>query len=140
MEENLNTVTTLLLTGYNKRSKIEYMPAPTHFYDEFFEDIVGVSHLKDAKKEHIIIRARLLYIDKLMDTKPLHKSHTSVKPFAQHEDGEYAEFSIDAEPDHEFYSRVLQMEAGLEIVSPVSVRNEIAKRVHGLSNLRSKSE
>ena len=96
--------------------------------------------MKDAKKEHIIIRARLLYIDKLMDTKPLHKSHTSVKPFAQHEDGEYAEFSIDAEPDHEFYSRVLQMEAGLEIVSPVSVRNEIAKRVHGLSNLRSKSE
>lgn len=118
-----------------ERSKIEYVLAPKHFYDEFFKDIIGVSHLKNAKKEHIIIRARSLYIYKLMDTKPLHKSYAPVKPFAQYEDGEYAEFSIDIEPNNEFYGRVLQMGAGLEIVSPDSVRNEIAKRVHDLSNL-----
>lgn len=123
-----------------EKSKIEYVPAPKHFYDKFFEDIVGVSHLKNAQKEHVIIRAYSLYIYKLMDTKPLHQSYNLVKPFAQHKDGKYAEFSIDVEPNNEFYGRILQMGAGLEIVSPDSVRNEIAKRVRELSDLYPKNE
>ena len=53
-----------------ERSMVEYVPAPKHFYVEFFKDIVGVSHMKDARKEHIVIRARSLYIYKLMDTPP----------------------------------------------------------------------
>lgn len=123
-----------------ERSKLEYVPAPKHFYDEFFKDIAGVSHIKDAQKEHILIRAWSIYIYKLMDTKPLHKSYTVVKPYAQYEDGEYAEFSVDVEPNNEFYGLILQMGAGLEIVSPDSVRNAIAQRVHDLSGLYSKNE
>lgn len=122
------------------RARVEYVPAPKHFYDEFFKDIVGVSHKKDAKKEHVIIRARSLYIYKLIDTKPLHQSYTLVKPYTQHDDGEYAEFSVDVEPNNEFYGRILQMGAGLEIVSPESVRNEIAQRVHNLADLYHKKE
>ena len=119
---------------------MEYVPAPKLFYDEFFKDIVGVSHIKDAKKEHVVIRARSLYIYKLMDTKPLHQSYTVVKPYAQYDDGEYAEFSVDVEPNNEFYGRILQMGGGLEIVSPESVRNEIAKRVQDLATLYPKKE
>ena len=122
------------------RARVEYVPAPKNFYDEFFKDIVGVSHKMDAQKEHIVIRARSLYIYKLMDTKPLHQSHTVVRPFAQYEDGEYAEFSVDVEPNNEFYGRILQMGAGLEVVSPESVRNEIAQRVHNLADLYPKKE
>ena len=123
-----------------ERSMVEYVPAPKHFYDEFFKDIVGVSHKKDARKEHIVIRARSLYIYKLMDTKPLHQSYTVVKPFSQYEDGEYAEFSVDVEPNNEFFGRILQMGAGLEIVSPESVRDEMAKRVQDLTDLYPKKE
>lgn len=123
-----------------ERSMVEYVPAPKHFYDEFFKDIVGVSHMKDAQKEHIVIRARSLYIYKLMDTKPLHQSYSVVKPYAQYEDGEYAEFSVDVEPNNEFYGRILQMGAGLEVVSPESVQNEIAQRVHNLADLYPKKE
>ena len=123
-----------------ERSLVEYVAAPKHFYDEFFKDIIGVSHKIDAQKEHIVIRARSLYIYKLMDTKPLHQSHTVVRPFAQYEDGEYAEFSVDVEPNNEFYGRILQMGAGLEVVSPESVRNEIAQRVHNLADLYPKKE
>ena len=75
-----------------------------------------------------------------MDTKPLHQSYTIVKPFAQYEDGEYAEFSVDVEPNNELYGRILQMGAGLEVVSPESVRNEIAKRVQDLATLYPKKE
>lgn len=75
-----------------------------------------------------------------MDTKPLHKSYDVVKPYAQYDDGEYAEFSVDVEPNNEFYGRILQMGAGLEIISPDSVRKEIAQRVHDLANLYPQKE
>lgn len=123
-----------------ERSIVEYVQAPKHFYDEFFKDIVGVSHKIDARKEHVIIRARSLYIYKLMDTKPLHQSYAIVKPFGIYDDGEYAEFSVDVEPNNEFYGRILQMGAGLEIVSPKSVRDEMAQRVHDLATLYPKKE
>ena len=90
--------------------------------------------------EHIVIRARSLYIYKLMDTKPLHQSYTVVKPYAQYVDGEYAESSVDVEPNNEFFVRILPMGAGLEIVSPESVRDEIAQRVHNMDNLYPKKE
>ena len=85
---------------------VEYVPAPKHFYDELFKDIVGVSHMKEAQKEHIVIRARSLYIYKLMDTKPLHQSHTVVRPFAQYEASESAAFSVDVEPNNELHGRM----------------------------------
>ena len=123
-----------------ERSRVEYVPAPKHFYDEFFKDIVGVSHTKDGLKEHIVIRAHSFYIYKLMDTKPLHQSYTVVKPYALYEDGEYAEFSVDVEPNNEFYGRILQMGAGLEVISPESVRDEMAQRVRELATLYPKNE
>lgn len=123
-----------------ERAKAEYVSAPKNFYDEFFKDIVGVSHNKDAQKEHIIIRAHKHNIFKLMDTKPLHQSYAIVQPYGQYEDGEYAEFSVDVEPNNEFYGRILQMGAGLEIVSPDSIRHEIAQRVHDLAVLYPQKE
>ena len=75
-----------------------------------------------------------------MDTKPLHQSYAIVKPFGIYDDGEYAEFSVDVEPHNEFYGRILQMGAGLEIISPESVRDEMAQRVRALSDLYPKNE
>lgn len=139
-ENGYNLALDRILSKPRERSKVEYIPALKHFYDDFFNDIVGVTHIKDAKIEKIVIRAHSLYIYKLMDTKPLHQSYTVVKPYAQYDDGEYAEFSVDVEPNNEFYGRILQMGGGLEIVSPESVRNEITKRVHELATLYPKKE
>lgn len=118
-----------------EKSKIEYISAPAHFYDEFFNDIVGVSHMKDCKKENIIIRAHEYYIFKLIDTKPLHPSYKVVKEFGEYEDGKYAEFSVDVELNNEFIGRVLQMGAGLEIMSPLEVRRIFTERVRNLASL-----
>lgn len=117
-----------------ERSKVEYVSAPDHFYDEFFKDIVGVSHMKDSKKEHIIIRAHEHYIFKLMDTKPIHPTYEVVKPFGEYEDGKYAEFSVDVEMNNEFIGRVLQMGAGLEVMSPPEVRKEFTERISNLAS------
>jgi hypothetical protein len=116
-----------------ERNKVKYIPAPKHFYDEFFKDIVGVSHMKDANKEHIIIRAHEHYIFKLIDTKPLHQSYEVLKPYGVYKDGIYAEFSVDVELNNEFIGRVLQMGAGLEVMSPDNVRDIFAKRVKDLA-------
>ena len=113
---------------------MEYVSAPDHFYDEFFKDIVGVSHMKDSKKEYIIIRAHEHYIFKLMDTKPIHPTYEVVKPFGEYEDGKYAEFSVDVEMNNEFIGRVLQMGAGLEVMSPPEVRKEFTERVSNLAS------
>lgn len=139
-EYGYNIALDRILSKPRERSRVEYMPAPKHFYDEFFKDIVGVSHMKDAKKEHVVIRMRSLYIYKLMDTKPLHQSYAVVKPFGMYDDGEYAEFSVDVEPNNEFYGRILQMGAGLEVVLPDSIRDEIAQRVLDLADLYPKKE
>ena len=118
-----------------ERSKIEYLSAPKYFYDEFFNDIVGVSHMKDCPKEHIIIRAHEYYIFKLIDTKPLHPSYKVVKTFGEYEDGKYAEFSVDVELNNEFIGRVLQLGAGLEVMSPFEVREAFTERVKNLASL-----
>lgn len=47
-----------------ERSKVGYVPAPEHFYDEFFKDIVGVSHMK-MKRRNIssYVRTNIIYLN-----------------------------------------------------------------------------
>ena len=118
-----------------ERLKIEYLPAPKHFYDNFFKDIVGTSHEADAVVKSIIVRARTNYMFNLIKTKPIHGSQVVVKPFGKHDDGEYGEFELTIEVNNEFMGRVLQMGDGLEVMSPPEVRERFAERVKNMMNL-----
>lgn len=115
--------------------KHDYVAAPNGFYKEFFNNIVGVSHFKDAKVEDIHIRAHNIYMYKLTETKKLHHTQETVVPFGKHDDGEYGEFSVRVEVNNEFIGRILQMGAGLEIVSPKEVRELFRQRVEELAKL-----
>lgn len=112
-----------------------FISAPANFYNLMFKDIVGVSHLPEAKVENIIIRVHTNYIYKLAETKPMHGSFRIVKPFGEYEDGTYGEFSVQVEVNNEFIGRVLQMGAGYEIVSPANVRKIFCERVMQLAAL-----
>lgn len=123
-----------------KQYKVVYTPAPTGFYDSFFKNIVGVSHMKDDNKQpyavqSICIRAHNHYIFKLMETKKIHSSQKTTLGFGKHEDGEYGEFVIQVELNNELIGRILQKGEGLEVVSPENVRMEIKKRVAKLAQL-----
>ena len=118
-----------------ERSKIEYLPAPKHFYDDFFKDIVGTSHEADAVVKSIIVRARTNYMFNLIKTKPIHGSQVVVKPFGKHDDGEYGEFELTIEVNNEFMGRVLQMGDGLEVMSPPEVRERFAERVKNMMEM-----
>ena len=118
-----------------EKSKIEYISAPPMFYEQFFKDIVGVSHTKDTTKYDIVLRAHTYYIYKLTETKPIHQSQVISTPWGDHEEGTYGEFSLEVEVNNEFIGRILQMGAGLEIVSPKEVRDLFKQRVKDLAKL-----
>lgn len=117
-----------------EKYKIKYIEPPTMFYEKYFDNIVGVSHLEGMKVEEIIIRSHSPYIHKLTETKPIHHTQVTTKPFAKYDNGDYGEFLLQVELNKEFVGRILQMGDGLEVVSPENVREYIKENVLSLSH------
>ncbi len=115
----------------------DYKPAPQGFYEGFFKDIIGVSHIKSKgspiyKVQPIHIRAHTHYMYRLTETKKLHQSQLVSVPFGEHEDGVYGEFVVNVELNNEFIGRILQMGDSLEIVGPKEVRDEFKRRISNM--------
>jgi hypothetical protein len=106
-------------------SDAEYIPAPKGFYQDFFNSIIGVTHEKGAKVEEVIIRTKTEYQHGLLLTKPLHHSQKEVMPFGEHEDSNYGEVRLTIEPNRELRGRILLYGENLEVISPLSLREQI---------------
>ncbi len=104
---------------------IEYIPAEQGFYQQFFKDIIGVTHERGTKVETVVIRTKTEYQHGLLLTKPLHHSQKETLPFGKYEDGEYGEVTLTIEPNRELRGRILQYGEGLEIMEPNTLRNQI---------------
>jgi hypothetical protein len=104
---------------------VEYIPAPKGFYQEFFKNIIGVTHEKGAKVEEVIIRTKTEYQHGLLLTKPLHHSQTETLPFGEHDSQCYGEVRLTIEPNRELRGRILLYGANLEVISPQSLRGQI---------------
>lgn len=113
----------------------QFKKAPAKFYTDFFKNIVGVSHEKGATIEKVILRAHGTYMFNLTETKLIHESQKLYKKFGKYEDGEYGEFSLEIEPNNEFMGRILMMGAGLEIITPETIRQKFAHQVKLLAGL-----
>ena len=106
-------------------SDVEYIPAPKGFYQDFFNNIIGVTHEKGAMVEEVIIRTKTEYQHGLLLTKPLHHSQKETMPFGEHEDGNYGEVRLTIEPNRELRGRILLYGENLEVISPQSLREQI---------------
>ena len=104
---------------------VEYIPAPKGFYQEFFKNVIGVTHEKGAKVEEVIIRTKTEYQHGLLLTKPLHHSQKETLSFGKHEDGNYGEVRLTLEPNRELRGRILLYGENLEVISPQSLREQI---------------
>ena len=104
---------------------IEYIPAAKGFYQEYFKNIIGVTHEKDAKVEQVVIRTQSEYQHGLLLTKPLHHSQKETLPFGEHSDGTYGEVTLTIEPNRELRGRILMYGEGLEVVEPLMLRELI---------------
>ena len=104
---------------------VEYIPAPKGFYQEFFKNIIGVTHEKGAKIEKVVIRTKTEYQHGLLLTKPMHHSLKETMPFGEYEDGNYGEVTLTIEPNRELRGRILLYGEYLEVISPQSLREQI---------------
>jgi len=104
---------------------VDYIPAEKGFYQQFFHNIIGVTHKKDAKAETVVIRTKSRYQHGLMLTKPLHHSQSETLPFAEYQDGTYGELTLTVEPNRELLGKVLSFGQFLEVMQPQSLREQI---------------
>ena len=113
----------------NAMNDVEYIPAPKGFYQQYFKDIIGVTHEKDAKVEEVVIRTKTEYQHGLLLTKPLHHSQKEKLPFGEHNDGNYGEVSLMIEPNRELRGKILAYGPYLEVIQPLSLREQIKEIV-----------
>ena len=109
----------------NEVDDVDYIPAPKGFYQEFFKNIIGVTHEKDSKVEEVIIRTKTEYQHGLLLTKPLHHSQEETLPFGEHEDGSYGEVQLKVEPNRELQGKILLYGENLEVIQPYALREKI---------------
>ena len=108
---------------------VEYISAPKGFYQDYFKNIVGVTHENGAKIEEVVIRIKTEYQHGLLLTKPLHHSQKETIPFGEHEDGNYGEVRLTIEPNRELRGRILLYGENLEVISPMSLREQIKENL-----------
>ena len=108
---------------------IEYIPAEKGFYQDFFNNIIGVTREKGAKVEQVVIRTKTEYQHGLLLTKPLHHSQKETLLFGQHEDGCYGEVTLAIEPNRELRGRILMYGQYLEVMQPQSLREQIKETI-----------
>jgi len=114
-----------IVSEVNTVEDIEYIPAPKGFYQEYFNNIVGVTHEKDAKVEEVVIRTKTEYQHGLLLTKPLHHSQRESMPFGEHEDDCYGEVMLTIEPNRELRGKILAYGQYLEVMQPFLLREQI---------------
>ena len=104
---------------------VEYIPAEKGFYQQFFKDIVGVTHEKDTKPELVVIRTKTAYQHGLLLTKPLHQTQQETISFGEYSDGCYGEVTLWVEPNRELRGKILAYGQYLEVMQPQSLREQI---------------
>jgi len=104
---------------------IEYIPAEKGFYQQYFKNIIGVTHEEEAKVEQVVIRTKSEYQHGLLLTKPLHHSQKEALPFGEHDGQWYGEVVLTIEPNRELRGKILMYGESLEVIEPLVLREQL---------------
>jgi predicted DNA-binding transcriptional regulator YafY len=119
------------ITGIQEIAK-KYIPNKSIDFNEYFEDIIGVTLNNDGNVENIVMKVSnelLPYIK----TKPIHGSQKLKEQGATH-----SLISIDLIPNYELESLILSYGEGLEIIKPEELRVKLNKRITKMLSLYKK--
>ena len=120
----------------NNVENVEYVAAEPGYYDNFFKNIIGVSHEKGEKTIDIRIKTLSEYYHGLIVTKKIHKDQDEIEPFSKHEDGsEYGLINLRIEPNKELMSRICSYRNGIEIVSPPEYRKKVIEEIQKMTTI-----
>lgn len=120
LNDGHENITNIPLDRINKieTTKKKYIPNRIANLDEYFEDIVGVSIPKDGNPQKI-----LLEVDNnlfpYIENKPIHGSQRII------ERGEVvSKIEIEVIPNYELRALILSYGDGIEVISPIGLRND----------------
>lgn len=108
-------------------SLVPYIPNTEYDFREYFADIIGVSLKKHQEPIKIALRVAEKRIQYVL-TKPIHGSQRNHRK-------DEGIIELELIPNREFYQRLLSFGGDIEILSPDSVREEMAKKAEELYNL-----
>jgi predicted DNA-binding transcriptional regulator YafY len=106
-----------------KENNKSFIPNKTIDFNEYFEDIVGVTLTNDGTVQNIVLQVKNeLY--PYIKTKPIHGSQKTKEKGSLH-----TLITLDLIPNYELESVILSYGEGLEVLNPKSLRDTIKKRV-----------
>ncbi len=108
-------------------SKKKFIPNKSVDFNEYFEDIVGVTLNNEEVVQNIVLKvsnALFPYIQ----TKPIHGSQKVKEQGASH-----MLITLDLIPNYELETMILSYGEGMELLQPKSLRDKIKKRVELLN-------
>lgn len=108
-------------------SKRKFIPNKEIDFDEYFEDIIGVTIANEAKVEKVVLKVGNSLFP-YIQTKPLHGSQK-----VKEQGSSYTLITLDVIPNYELESLLLSYGEGVEVVLPKSLRSKIKKRVDLIS-------
>ncbi|MEP7269405.1 MAG: WYL domain-containing protein, partial [Saprospiraceae bacterium] len=106
-----------------QESKKKYLHNETIDFNEYFEDIIGVTLSNEGKIQNIVLQVSnelLPYIK----TKPMHGSQKMKEQGSSH-----TLISLDLIPNYELESLILSYGEGMEVIEPKSLREKVKMRV-----------
>ncbi len=103
-------------------SKIKYLPNETVDFEEYFEDIVGVTLYEEKSIEKIVIQIKNV-LWPYIQTKPIHWSQKFIQT-----NESFTTISLDLIPNYELESILFSYGEGLEVVSPEHFRDKMKNR------------
>lgn len=108
-------------------SKTAYVPNTDFDFEEYFEDVIGVSI--DINEPVQKIRLHVSKEEwKYVESKPIHGSQTVVK---RNEDG--VEIELELRVNHELIAQILSRGTGIKILSPLAFQKQIADIINNMN-------
>jgi predicted DNA-binding transcriptional regulator YafY len=129
LNEALNLITNLALDRIVTIENINgiYIPNSEIDFSEYFEDVIGVTLDNHAKPEKILLRISAdLY--PYIQTKPVHGSQKS-----KEKGDSFTVVELELIPNYELESLILSYGEGMEVLSPLSLREKMKTRTKLLS-------
>lgn len=102
-----------------EHSSLEFDNSQLIDFQEYFDDIIGVTMPKNQTLTKVILQASSSQAP-YIKTKPLHGSQKKI----EEQDGTYI-FSIEVIPNYELKKVILSYGSGLQVLEPKNLRNEI---------------
>lgn len=118
-----DTIWNLAIDRIQALTLVPHAFVPTRIdFDDYFYDIIGVTHQTDSKLEKILLRFSAESLPYVL-TKPLHPSQKRRK------NGSEILIQITVKPNYEFYSVIRSFGKNVEILEPPSVRQAFADEI-----------